>query len=185
MPWQDKPRSIAPSREGAESLITVVKMGEVGRVFNLYHNGGKEGVDELFWSQVVAPGDALVMTLEANLRTKHEVPEGGGEGDSGSVVFRTLHDCRPAAEVRRKIAASERSKAREQVKKEEKKAVKKRYIERGEQEEAKWARRWDRAEARTGVRPGPLDDLDSVDESSDEEPLGQKMRRLEQRAGFR
>lgn len=105
------------SREGAESLITVVKMGEVGRTFNLYHKGGEGGEDELFWSNVIAPGDAIVMTVEANLLTKHEVPEGGVDGDSGSIVFRTLNSCRPAAEVAKKIAASEKTKAREKAKK--------------------------------------------------------------------
>jgi hypothetical protein len=116
---QDKPKTIAESTAGAESLISVVKMGEAGRPFNLYKRGMDGAEDELIWSEVVAPGDAIVMTLEANLLTKHEVPIMADEvvGDSGSIVFRTISSVVPYAELQKKIAASERAKEKANEKK--------------------------------------------------------------------
>ena len=44
-----------------------------------------------FFSQVLAPGTAVIMTLEANLETQHGVPELKTKvGPSGSIVFRTI-----------------------------------------------------------------------------------------------
>ncbi len=81
----DRTRSIV-----AESLITVVKTGDVGRTFRIT---SLDGETELF-NEVVEPGDAIVMTLEANARTKHGVPELAGQvvAPSGSIVFRSIKE---------------------------------------------------------------------------------------------
>ena len=122
---QDKPKSIADSMPGAESLITVLKVGEVGRKFNVYKRGEtKEDEDTLIWSEVIKPGDAIIMTLEANLQTKHEVPVSEISGDSGSIVFRSICDIVPYAEVQKKIAASRKTKVAAKQKKEAAKAAK-------------------------------------------------------------
>eukprot|EP00966_Prymnesium_polylepis_P125882 2910742-Prymnesium_polylepis.1 len=57
----DKPVSI-----GEKSLITIVKTGEYGRPFRLEMLDGT-----LLMEKVLAPGTAVIMTLEANLKTKH------------------------------------------------------------------------------------------------------------------
>ena len=99
----DKDQSIAPS-----SLITVVKTGECGRRFQLRHRVKPEQspgeTDEdykvrcdkaqaremAFFDKVLAPGTAVIMTLEANLLTQHGVPEVPECGPSGSWVARTI-----------------------------------------------------------------------------------------------
>ena len=48
-----------------------------------------------FFDEVLEPGAALIMTMEANLRTQHGVPEVAGAGYSGSMVFRTIIDIVP------------------------------------------------------------------------------------------
>jgi len=113
----DKPKSIAPSDESGTSLITVIKMGEVGRKFNIYDLDEK-----LLWSEVVAPGDAIVMTLEANLKTKHEVPieEDAAIGDSGSIVFRSISSILTYAKVMSERDASRKRKRKAQEDKEDK-----------------------------------------------------------------
>ena len=78
----DKPKDIAPG-----SLITVVKTGTHGRPFELCYPGEESAP---FYSQVLAPGTAVIMTLEANLKTKHGVPVVAEAGASGSIVFRTI-----------------------------------------------------------------------------------------------
>ena len=122
---------------GAESLINVVKIGEVGRPFNLYKRipapeGSKEDeTKELIWSQVIEPGDAIIMTLEANLLTKHEVPSPEDKnvkiGDSGSIVWRSICSIVSPVELQKKLAASRKQKAASKEKKavaKEKKAAK-------------------------------------------------------------
>jgi len=123
---QDKAKSIADSMPGAESLITVVKIGAVGREFNVYKRSEGPGLEEdtLIWSEVIKPGDAIIMTLDANLKTKHEVPVSEESGDSGSIVFRSICDIVPYAEVQKKIVASRKQKESMQVKKEANKAAK-------------------------------------------------------------
>lgn len=111
----DKPKSIAPSAPDAASLITVIKIGPTGRRFNLYDLNGS-----VIWSQIIEPGDALIMTLEANLQTKHEVPtcaDGETVGDSGSIVFRSISSVVPYNVVKKKIAMSESSRARARARK--------------------------------------------------------------------
>ena len=78
----DKPRSIQK-----KSLITVVKTGERGRPFRLETLDGA-----LLMERVLAPGTAVIMTLEANLKTKHGVPAVEEAGSSGSIVFRSITD---------------------------------------------------------------------------------------------
>ena len=78
----DKPVSIQ-----AKSLITVIKTGEHGRPFRLETLDGA-----LIMERVLAPGTAIVMTLAANLKTKHGVPAVAEAGSSGSIVFRTITD---------------------------------------------------------------------------------------------
>ena len=109
----DKPKSIAASDEDGASLITVVKIGDVGRPFELYRLAEEGGPPA--WSGVVPPGAAIIMTLEANLRTKHAVPTLTTVcGKSGSLVWRTI---RPESvfslnEVQKKVEASRRAKKR-------------------------------------------------------------------------
>ena len=76
----DKPKSIQEC-----SLITVVKTGEHGRPFRLELLDGT-----LLMERVLSPGTAVIMTLEANLATKHGVPAVEHAGSSGSVVLRTI-----------------------------------------------------------------------------------------------
>ena len=78
----DKDNDIAPG-----SLITVVKMGAHGRPFEMCLPGEEKSP---FFSAVLAPGTAVIMTLEANLTTKHQVPVVNEAGPSGSIVFRTI-----------------------------------------------------------------------------------------------
>ena len=96
----DKPKSIAP-----ESLITVLKTGEYGRPFRLTWLDGT-----LIFEKVLMPGTAIMMTLEANLRTKHGVPAVDEAGPSGSIVFRTIDDQVSWAQLEHKIAAINRKK---------------------------------------------------------------------------
>ena len=78
----DKPRDIA---EG--SLITVIKTGSHARPFSL----AMLNDDAPFFSEPLQPGTAVIMTLEANLQTKHGVPALDYEcGSSGSIVLRTI-----------------------------------------------------------------------------------------------
>ena len=110
------PESIAPG-----SLITVVKTGPHGRPFQLRDRVFLErlpGEDEKafkvrsaatqnqlkpFFDEVVPPGTAIVMTLEANLLTQHAVPAVDQAGPSGSIVFRTVTE-RVSTEPARKKA---------------------------------------------------------------------------------
>ena len=70
-----------------KSLITIIKLGEVGRPFKLEWLDGK-----VIFEKVLPPGTGVVMTLEANLKTKHSVPSTEKCGDSGSIVARTIVD---------------------------------------------------------------------------------------------
>jgi len=78
----DKAKDIDP-----ESLITVVKTGSHGRPFELCFPGQEKSP---FFSRVLAPGTAVIMTVKANLLTKHGVPVVEESGPSGSIVFRTI-----------------------------------------------------------------------------------------------
>lgn len=68
-----------------DSLITVVKTGKCGRLFQISEQDGIP-----FFSQELQPGTAVIMTVEANLKTKHGVPVVEHAESSGSIVFRTI-----------------------------------------------------------------------------------------------
>ena len=91
----DKPNSIAPS-----SLITVVKTGAHGRPFRLELLDGTVLMD-----RVLPPGTAVIMTLEANLKTKHGVLAVAEAGPSGSLVLRTITERVKWAWLQKKLAA--------------------------------------------------------------------------------
>jgi hypothetical protein len=98
---QDKPTSIAD-----KSLITVIKLGEVGRPFRL------EWLDEtLIFEEVLPPGTGVVMTLESNMKTKHSVPVTGEDGNSGSIVARTVTDNVSWDETSKRISKAEQTAA--------------------------------------------------------------------------
>jgi hypothetical protein len=78
----DKPKSMMP-----KSLITIVKTGECGRPFYL---AMRDNPDKPIFNEVVNPGTAIIMTVEANLETVHAVPSVNKCGNSGSIVFRTI-----------------------------------------------------------------------------------------------
>ena len=57
-----------------------------------------------FFDEVLEPGTAVIMTLEANLRTQHGVPEVDDSGPSGSLVFRTITEIvQPGTRTVRKL----------------------------------------------------------------------------------
>ena len=91
----DKATSIAPG-----SLITVIKLGSIGRPFKLERLDGT-----VVFDKVLAPGTGVVMTLEANLKTKHSVPPCDVQGVSGSLVARTIVDVVSAADLKKKLAS--------------------------------------------------------------------------------
>lgn len=98
----DKKKSIAPG-----SLIGVLKTGESARPFHVgdrvflprlaeessrdYRERVQDAQDKVppFFADPLKPGTAVIMTLEANLRTVHGVPISDA-GASGSLVLRTL-----------------------------------------------------------------------------------------------
>ena len=95
----DKPKSIEK-----ESLITVVKTGAHGRPFRLEALDGTELME-----RVLEPGTAVIMTLEANLKTQHAVPAVDGDvGPSGSIVFRSIDKVVAANDVARELVKRRR-----------------------------------------------------------------------------
>ena len=66
---------------------------------------------------MLAPGTAVVMTLAANLATKHGVPEVEKAGSSGSIVFRTITDRVRWTKLEKKIAKFDADKAERVAKK--------------------------------------------------------------------
>ena len=67
--------------------IIVVKTGECGRPFRITDSA----TDKELFNEVVAPGDAVIMTMQANLATKHGVPILNEPTDtSGSIVMRKI-----------------------------------------------------------------------------------------------
>ena len=101
----DKTADIHPN-----SLIVVVKLGRVGRPFEICDRGESKP----FYSQVLTPGTAVIMTLAANALVTHGVPASPEqEGLTGSIVFRTIRTVVSVAETEKKIRASERTRERE------------------------------------------------------------------------
>lgn len=100
----DKPHDIAASGEDGLSLITVVKIGDCARPFavrNFPANGAKP--EPPFFLEEVAPGSAIIMTMEANLKTQHAVPPVEEAGPSGSIVFRTITKTVSMAETAKEL----------------------------------------------------------------------------------
>ena len=91
----DKPKSIQP-----QSLITIIKTGECGRLFYL---ANRDDPDNPIFNSVVEPGTAIIMTLEANLKTVHAVPPVKTSGNSGSIVFRTITEVVPWDKLEKKV----------------------------------------------------------------------------------
>ena len=90
-----------------DSVILVVKLGEAGRPFKL-----TEGETTLY-EDVVPPGAAVLMTMEANLATKHGVPAlDAPTGLSGSIVLRSIHERVGWNELDRILQADERKRKR-------------------------------------------------------------------------
>merc|ERR1740130_618576 len=83
------------------SLITVVKMGAHGRCFEMCLPGDEKSP---FFSEVLAPGTAVIMTLEANLATKHRVPVASDAGPSGSIVLRTITTVKSHADLAKELS---------------------------------------------------------------------------------
>ena len=84
----DKPKSIDP-----DSMILVIKTGDCGRPFCITDNRGGANQDKVLFNEVVAPGDAVLMSMKANLATKHGVPiVTEPTGMSGSIVMRTINE---------------------------------------------------------------------------------------------
>ena len=103
----DKPRSILP-----RSLITVVKLGAHGRPFQLRWRRDKaaQAKEPPFFDQVLIPGTAVIMTVEANLKTQHAVPEVDEAGPSGSIVLRNITDIVPREEYARRLGSARANK---------------------------------------------------------------------------
>lgn len=100
----DKPNDIAASGADGLSLITVVKIGDCARPFavrNFPANGAKP--EPPFFLEEVAPGSAIIMTMEANLKTQHAVPPVEEAGPSGSIVFRTITKTVSMAETAKEL----------------------------------------------------------------------------------
>lgn len=88
--------------------MTVVNTGAHGRPFQPRHRLELERLadedakafknrmdaalarEQPFFDQVVAPGSAIIMTLEADLLTQHGGPAGPGAAPTGSLVFWTI-----------------------------------------------------------------------------------------------
>ena len=84
----DKPKSIDPN-----SVILVIKTGDCGRPFRITDNRGGADQDKELFNAVVAPGDAVLMSMKSNLATKHGVPiVTQSMGMSGSIVMRTINE---------------------------------------------------------------------------------------------
>jgi hypothetical protein len=101
----DKPKDIAPSdNERGKSLITVVKIGTHARPFALRNLPSAENKSPApFFNEVLEPGTAVIMTLEANLQTQHAVPAVAESGPSGSIVYRTIHRVVVPAQAAREL----------------------------------------------------------------------------------
>ena len=76
--------------------------GEDGKAFKV-RSVAAQSKAKPFFDEVVPPGTAIVMTLEANLRTQHAAPAVDHAGPSGSIVFRTITE-RVSTEPARKKA---------------------------------------------------------------------------------
>jgi len=95
----DKPKTIDP-----DSVILVIKTGDCGRPFRITDNRGGADQDRELFCEVVAPGDAVLMSMKANLATKHGVPiVTQPTGMSGSIVMRTINEWVALHELEREL----------------------------------------------------------------------------------
>ena len=100
----DKPHDLAASGEDGLSLITVVKIGDCARPFAVRNFPAKGTKPEApFFLEKVEPGSAILMTMEANLKTQHAVPPVDEAGPSGSIVFRTITKTVSMAETAKEL----------------------------------------------------------------------------------
>ncbi len=105
----DKPKSIHP-----RSVILVIKTGDCGRPFRITDNRGGADQDKELFCDVVAPGDAVLMSMEANLATKHGVPiVAQPTGMSGSIVMRTINEWITPDQLGHEIRKRERRRERD------------------------------------------------------------------------
>ena len=97
----DKARSMDP-----KSLIVVVKLGTHGRPFAVRKRVDKKQQEKEpgIFRETLAPGTAVIMNMTGNLSTQHAVPEVEDAGMSGSIVFRTIVDVIPPAQVEKELA---------------------------------------------------------------------------------
>ena len=93
-----------------DSVIIVVKTGECGRPFRITENkGDKNDPDAELFCGVVNPGDAVIMSMDANLTTKHGVPVlQEPTAASGSIVLRAIHERVEWAELKRTLEKQEK-----------------------------------------------------------------------------
>ena len=102
----DKARDISRSGADGLSLITVVKIGDHARPFAVRNFPAKGAKPEPpFFCEALEAGTAIIMTLEANLKTQHAVPEVPEAGPSGSIVFRTIPTLMTMHRTAKEIAA--------------------------------------------------------------------------------
>jgi hypothetical protein len=98
-PHSDDLSTIAPSDANGCSLISILKTGVNGRLFEIAT--AKDTAP--FFSKVLPPGTLLLMTVEANTRTVHSVPAVSECGPSGSIVWRTIVNRLSVGELQREL----------------------------------------------------------------------------------
>lgn len=108
-----------------DSVIIVVKTGECGRPFRISENkGDKNDPDAELFCEVVNPGDAVIMSMDANLMTKHGVPVlKEPTGASGSIVLRAIHERVGWAELERTLEKQEKERSKKRAREEEEAAA--------------------------------------------------------------
>ena len=87
----------------SELNFTALDMGHVlDALYDFLNRAKNDGA--LLMERVLEPGTAVIMTLEANLMTKHGVPAVAEAGSSGSIVFRTITDRVPWTKLEKEVA---------------------------------------------------------------------------------
>lgn len=85
-PWADE----VPEAHREEKPLTKAAATKAQSAFLKQRNAVKP-----FFNKVVPPGDALIMTIPANLATEHAVPPVEHAAGSGSIVLRTVTEVVP------------------------------------------------------------------------------------------
>ncbi len=93
-----------------KTLISVVKLGEDARPFQIVDKAS----NHTLFSEVLQPGDAVIMSTSANKEVTHGVPpiEGAESNVSGSVVFRTVRTVFSTRKVDKGIESTGRQRER-------------------------------------------------------------------------